>query len=268
MCSAPKNKEQQKMYQQGFAWEKENSGAKKEVKIVNKGLNLFGEYFDFGSKKAVIIISGRSEACEYSYFFAKPYKELGFNVLVIDNRAHGLSDGKYLTAGIKECSDLHCWTKFLCDNFVVEKVVYHGICIGAATALYLLTGENSPKCVSALVADGMFSTFYESFKNHIVAMKLLPFPVLQEVALFMKWFSNADIKNIGPIFCIQKLKTPILFLHSKEDVFSLPKTAQILYTKCQSKKQIVWFEKGCHSHIRINNQTKYDKAIKEFLKDL
>ena len=72
----------------------------------------------------------------------------------------------------------------------------------------------------------------------------------------------------GPIKRIGNMKKPILFIHSKEDVFSLPEKAQALYDKCQSEKKLVWFEHGAHSRVRINDPEGYDKAIVDFYTDL
>ena len=55
--------------------------------------------------------------------------------------------------------------------------------------------------------------------------------------------------------------------NGKEDVFSLPEKAIELYEKCGSDmKELVWFEKGDHSQLRISNEESYDKEIREFLR--
>lgn len=263
-CSYVVDDEQVRMYDQGIAWAEENKAAQKPVDVYSGKYHLFGEYFDFGFKKAVIIIAGRSEGCTYSYYFAKPYKESGFNVLVIDNRAHGLSDGRYNCVGIKEYADIIAWAKLLHDDLNNESVICHGICIGSAAALYAMTCADAPDYLNGLVAEGMFMTFYESFRNHMIADKRPLFPVLGEVMLLMRIFSGVNVKKHGPVYCINKMKKPVLFLHSKADKFSLPETVPSLYEMCGGPKQLVWFEKGAHSHIRINNEADYDKAIIDF----
>ena len=265
-CSETKDKEQVQMYAAGLEWEKENHEYKQEVSICNDGFKLCGEFFNFGFEKAVIIISGRSEGCTYSYYFSKPYKELGYNVLVIDNRGHGFSDGKYLTCGLKEYTDILAWGKFLNQTYSIKSILLHGICVGAATSLYVLVSENAPEYFCGMIVEGMYTTFYDSFKNHIIEKKHSTFPALQEVFILIKLFARVDAKNNGPVYCIDKLKKPILFLHSKQDKFSLPEEAERLYELCTAPKKMVWFQKGVHSHIRINNEEEYDKAIIEFVR--
>ena len=66
---------------------------------------------------------------------------------------------------------------------------------------------------------------------------------------------------------IDKVRLPVLFLYGKEDKYSLPEKSQILFDKCGSpNKQIVWFEHGAHSRLRLVNTEAYDKAVTNFVK--
>ena len=267
-CSIPDDKEYKNMFDIGIAWDGQYASKKTAVDIVNDGYHLFGEYFDFGQNKAVIIIAGRMESLLYSYFFAEPYRVAGYNVLVIDNRSHGLSEGKVCSLGCKEYSDIIAWGKFLHDKLSNESVVLHGICIGGSTALFALTDKNCPDYMSAMVAEGMYTTFYESFKNHLIEKKKPVFPTALLMMMYIRLFSGVNVLTNGPIKRIDKLTKPILFIHSKQDIFSLPEKAQLLYNKCRAKKELVWFNKGEHSRVRINDINGYDNAIISFLSGL
>ena len=65
---------------------------------------------------------------------------------------------------------------------------------------------------------------------------------------------------------MKSVDIPLLFIHSKNDKYSLPENMEIVYNTAKTdKKKIVWFEEGTHSHIRNNATEKYDGAIKDFL---
>ena len=261
------NEEQQKMFDEGEEFFKENESFCKQISIKSGKYSLVGEYFDFGFDKAVIIIPGRMETCLYSLYFAKPYKESGYNVLAIDNRSHGLSDGRYNTVGLKEYEDIIAWSKKLHDDLGVKEIVYHGLCIGSATALYALTSENAPDYAKALIAEGMYTDFRELFKNQLIARKKPLFPAVSEVMCMLSVVSGKNVAKNGPISCIGKMKRPVLFVYGKKDVFSTPEIAEKVYSACSSKKRLTWFDEGVHSHLRINAPEKYDNEIKEFLKN-
>ena len=60
----------------------------------------------------------------------------------------------------------------------------------------------------------------------------------------------------------------VLFLYGEKDIFSIPEKSRQLFAACASEnKKLVWFDKGGHSHLRINNTEKYDRTIIEFLKE-
>jgi esterase/lipase len=65
---------------------------------------------------------------------------------------------------------------------------------------------------------------------------------------------------------IHKYDKPLLMLHGKSDLYSLPSEAEKLYDKCPSEhKNIVWFEGGKHSQLRYQNTELYDQSISEFI---
>ena len=121
----PENAEQLEMWNRGLSWAEsvgidtkgtaggvlKEYGNISDIVIENDGFRLYGQYIDLGFDRAVIIIPGRCESLMYSYYFAKPYQEAGFNILVIDIRCHGLSTGKYDYVGIGEDSDMIAWAK-------------------------------------------------------------------------------------------------------------------------------------------------------------
>ena len=269
VCSAPENEEQFSMWNEGIKWADQYRDKITEVQIESDGFKLFGEFFDFGSNKCVIILPGRCESLVYSYYFAKPYKEAGFNVLVIDTRCHGKSEGKYNTIGVKESHDVIAWAKFLNENYNINEIWCHGICIGTASAIFALTNKNCPKYIKGLVTEGCFISFRETFKQHMIADKRPLFPVLDLVMLYINKYTKTNVYTQKPIKEIAKIgdNVKVLFLYGKKDIFSLPEKSQKLFNKCGSKnKKLVWFSEGGHSHLRINNTEKYDDAIIDFIR--
>ncbi|WP_407383651.1 alpha/beta hydrolase [Ruminococcus sp.] len=267
-CSIPDDEEYQRMFDIGIAWDQQYASYKHPVEIVSDGLKLVGEYFDFGSETSVIIIAGRMESLLYSYYFAEPYRRLGYNVLVIDNRAHGLSEGRFLSLGFKEYRDILRWGELLHDTFHQKNIVIHGICIGSSVGLFALCAPECPSYFRAMAAEGMFTCFKDNFVNHLIDGHHPVQPATFLVTLYIRLFTGADVVHDGPLYRIDKLKKPILFLHSKEDVFSLPSEVQQVYDRCQSQKKLVWFEKGAHSRVRINAPERYDETVVDFFREL
>lgn len=268
-CSCATNEEHVIMFEEGIAWgEKYRSYASVE-QIENDNLKLCGEYFDFGNDKCAVILQGRAESLLYSYYFAEPYRNLGFNVLVIDTRGHGESEGYFNGCGITESRDVTAWVKHIEKKYDIHSFVLHGICIGSASVFLAATKKDFPKSVKALVAEGTFHSFYESFKEHLKELKKPVYPVVWQMQLICKRRFGIDVKKESPIEVADKFTLPLLLMSGKCDLYSLPEKCKSLFDKCASStKQLVTFEKGAHSHLRINAVSKYDNTIKNFLEDI
>ena len=266
-CSDPTHYDQVIMFNEGISWADENKKFIKEIKINSDGYNLFGEYFDFGFDKAVIIVAGRTESLLYSYYYAKPYKEAGYNVFVFDKRAHGLSDGKYEDCGHHSYIDVINFAKELHTKFNAKEIILHGICIGASVCLFAITNKNCPNYITKLITDGMYSTFRNSFKRHMKVDSRQTFLILDEIMLLALIHSKANFTFNGPYYQIKKMKKPILMIYTSNDLYSTVKDGEKMLSRCPSdNKKLVVYEKGLHSHVRSHNKEEYDKEIKEFIK--
>lgn len=255
-----------KMDAEGMAWHKANADKKIDVHIVRDGCNLYGEYYDFGSDKCAMILSGRTESLRYGYYFAQPYAAAGLNILVVDPRAHGLSDGEFNTLGFEESKDDLAWVKHIHEKFGVNAFIFHGLCIGAAGGMLAITSEGCPDYVAGLVTEGMFPCFRESMRNHLIERKRMMFPFLQCIDFWAKHYTGHKM-NKGPIHVIHKMHKPLLMLHSKEDRYSKPHFAQIMYDTCPStEKKLKWYDTGRHSMLRPTHKEDYDREITEYLK--
>lgn len=266
VCSAPDNPEQMKMWNDGIEYMSQFEDKKEDVQITNDGLKLYGEFFNFGSKKTVLFLCGRCECAFYAYYYAKPYIECGYNTLFIDPRAHGLSEGKLSTAGIKEGQDAVEWMKFLRDQKGQEKIVLHCVCVGGPAGLIAATSEEGRPLVERLVFDGLFINFKESYKRHYVDLGHKTFPVYYQIWFWFRVYTGVSASYSNPYKFLQDVDVPVLFIHTKKDKFSLPENTQKLFDVTKSKdKKLVWFDVGSHSHIRSNATEEYDNAIKDFL---
>lgn len=268
-CSCATNEEHVRMFEEGIAWGDKYRSYAVEEQIKNDGLKLCGEYFDFGNDKCAVILQGRAESLLYSYYFAEPYRAMGFNILVIDTRGHGESEGYFNGCGITESRDVTAWVKHIEKKYNIHIFVLHGICIGSASVFLASVKKDFPESVKALVAEGTFHSFYESFKEHLKELKKPVYPVVWQMRKICKKRFNIDVKKEAPIEVADRFTLPLLLMSGKCDLYSLPEKCKTLFDKCASEtKRLVTFEKGAHSHLRINAVEKYDNTIKNFLEDI
>ena len=223
-CSFPDDAEQVQMWNDGIAWMERNRAHITQLQIENDGFKLFGEYFDFGADRCVIILPGRCESLVYSYYFAPPYEKAGFNVLVIDTRCHGKSDGIYNTIGLQESRDVLAWAKLVHEQFGNREIYFHGICIGTSSGLFALTAKDAPDYLRGLVTEGCYISFNETFKRHMMALNRPLFPVLPLVMRQIYRNTGTNVYKYKPLSAIAKVKPDcrVLFLYGEKDIFSIP----------------------------------------------
>lgn len=254
------------MFNQGMKWREENISHKIDVEVISENTKLAGEYFDFGFKKAVILMPGRTETCYYACYYAETYRKAGYNILTIDPRAHGLSEGKILTLGKLEGLDLLKWSELLHDKFHIETIVLYGLCGGGTASLVALTNKNCPSYIKGFISDGMFYSFFNVYRRHIIDEGHPVYPVIWEVLAKIKHRNGVNPYKITPKYLIRDNKVPTLFLTGEKDKFAIPAEAHKLYELCGSKnKQIFEIKNARHSHLRYDNLEDYERFVIPFL---
>jgi len=125
------------------------------------GLKLTGRLYRFSDDARVEILfhGWRSSGIRDSSGGAKIARDLGYNLLIVDQRAHGDSDGNTITFGIKEKYDCVDWVRFVIGIFGEDvKILLGGVSMGAATVLMAAGLDELPHQVKAITADCGYSS--------------------------------------------------------------------------------------------------------------
>lgn len=254
------------MFNQGMAYRESVLDHIKEVSITSLGDKLVGEYYDFGFRKAIIVLPGRAETCYYAAYYASTFIKAGYNVLAIDPRAHGLSEGKILTLGFLESIDTIEWAKFLHNEFGIEHICLYGLCGGGTCASLAFTSKDCPSYVDSFVADCIYYSFYDVNKRHIKDEGKPIYPFIFLMMHKIKKYCHVSGYKAAPIKMIKNVKVPTLFLAGENDIFSIPTKVEKLYKRSGSKKkQFVIVPHARHSHLRYDNLEVYEENVINFL---
>ena len=266
--SEPGNADLETMWERGCAWAEENKEFKKDVEVMSfDGLKLVGEYYDFGNKDTVIIMPGRRECLMYSYFYAAPYRNVGVNVLVIDQRAHGLSEGTYSTCGILEGKDVIEWCNYLHDIHGQEGIFLHGVCVGSCCSTNTIRDERCPKFIKGIIFDSAFINYKEIYGNHMLELGHKLGIVWRFIWKWFTHFTGCDIDDSAPLKYMDKVTLPSCFIWGKKDVYCIPEKSELIWEKCTSEnKERHWFEDGTHSKLRLHDSNKYDEIVSNFIR--
>lgn len=127
------------------------------------GLTMKGLFYPGTTNKTVIWIHGyTSHAERESAFPGLFYHSMGYNVLIPYLRAHGPSEGKYISFGPLECMDMKRWIDKV-NSRIPGSILIHGLSMGGGIALDLASVElENVKCI---LADAPTHSIPEFFFN-------------------------------------------------------------------------------------------------------
>lgn len=228
------------------------------------GLKLKALYYPGTTDKTVIWIHGyTSHAERESAFPGLFYHSLGFNVLIPYLRAHGPSEGKYISFGPMEALDMRRWVAKVNEKIPQGQILLHGLSMGGGIALDLATVEienvkclvvDAPTCdIGKLLQHVTMGSFKKDHK------KVLPHVYRR----YQKEF-HADARNFDRIENIKKGCYPILLTAgSMEEMDELLMQLE----RNNPMETTVLILPGCNHGNGMYKQTEmYQTAIKTFVK--
>ena len=232
------------------------------------GIKLAARYYDNNSEKTILLFHGYRSSAAHDFSCAvSMYYNFGFNVLLVDQRSHGKSEGKLITFGVKESDDVHSWIEFLNAKFSPKEIILSGISMGATTVLLSLKNP-LPDNVKGIIADCGFTSPVDIIKKvakqsfKIDADFFIPF-----LDFACKIFGRFSIKNISTVNTVKNSKIPIAFIHGKKDDFVPCEMSEKAFSSCGEKGRIIISKEAGHGISFLVDTELVVIEIYKFLKE-
>ncbi|MBR5279653.1 MAG: alpha/beta hydrolase [Clostridia bacterium] len=186
------------------------------------------------------------------------------NMLIMDHRAHGSSEGKYRTFGVKESKDVLTWAQWASQKAPGLPIYLDGISMGCSSVL-MAASLPLPKEVVGIIADCGYTSPKEIFTHVLKLWFHLPaFPILPIAGIFCKIIAGFSIYEDTRKH-IPHCTLPILFLHGADDHFVPTVMSQQNYQVCTSPyKSIKITEGAAHGESYLMDKEGCQTHIKEF----
>nr|WP_206762465.1 alpha/beta hydrolase [Clostridium perfringens] len=250
-----------------------NSASKEDITLKSfDGLNLTSTLImnENPTNKFIVLVHGVSICYVGSLKYFDIFYKNGFNVLIVNQRRHGKSEGKYSTYGFYEKYDVNMWIEYLKSRFGNDIILgLHGESMGAGTVMETIPLNDSIKFV---IEDCGYSNFHEligfqithAYKNRLVRKILRPSLIFAN--FFMKTKAKFSMKKIVPIDIVASTSLPMIFIHGKEDYFVPWYMAVDLYkAKTKGYKELYLVEGAKHAEALEVNKILYEKKIMTFI---
>jgi pimeloyl-ACP methyl ester carboxylesterase len=225
------------------------------------------------SSRTAIIVHGYADAKVGGIAWAPTFRTLGYNVLAVDLRAHGESEGTQTTAGFFERHDL----SQVIDQLRLQQpastreLILFGVSLGAAVVGATAAMRTD---LSAVIMDCPYSDYISAAKTHARANGM-PGPLFQRIGI--KWaqkLSGADFLACSPVKVIPTLACPLMVIHGADDLFVDPADmdaveAAMKLRPPQLAPTVYWRAAGTHHVLALRTDSvEFRRRIEAFLSEV
>jgi len=263
----PKQEDVYKKYDYIKSQEEWVNSTEKQELIINSfdNLKLAGTIFKNNSDKWIILVHGYTGSQERVYDRAQAFHEAGFNVLTVDCRGCGKSEGNYMTMGWFDRLDILAWTEKVKEISPGSKVALYGVSMGGS-AVMMASGEKLPDNVKVIIEDCGYNTVKEIFTYQLkLQYNLSPFPVINALDAVTKIRGKFSISEASSAKQLKKNKLPILFIHGTKDTFVPVKHVYEVLNVTTTEKDLYIVNGAPHNHCFSSDPETYISRCLEFI---
>lgn len=241
-----------------------------KVTITTKdGVRLYGRYYHVNDGAPIVIMfhGYRGSSFRDGMGAFKISRDNGYNILMVDQRAHRESSGKTITFGVKERYDCLEWVRHVISHFGKEtQIILVGLSMGASTVL-MATGLDLPNNVKGVIADCGYSAPKDILGKVIGMMKLPVEPVYLLVRLSAMLFGGFDPDSASATEALRNCKIPVLLIHGEGDHLVPCEMSRMNYEACNSEeKEIFTVPDAEHGMSYLLDEKGYRERVEAFLK--
>lgn len=195
---------------------------KEETAITSfDGLNLLGTIFrqEEASHQWMIMVHGYMTERTFMYDFAYDIYQYGFNILAVDCRGSGESDGEYTSMGWLDRLDIKQWCEEITAQDLDCGIALFGISMGGATVM-MASGEELPSNVKCIVEDCGYTAVDDILAFQLKQIFHLPkFPLINAADSVTRLRGGFSLFDASAVDQLKKNTRPILFIHGDADAF-------------------------------------------------
>jgi uncharacterized protein len=180
----------------------------------------------------VVVLHGIADSRVSTAGFAPMFLDQGYAVLLPDSRAHGASEGRFVTYGLLEKYDVIAWANWMkragCGNLYGL-----GESLGASI---LIEAAAVQSVFAAIVAECPYADLRETAEYRVRQMLRMPafvaFPAakvaVSSAMLYASWVHGLNFRQVSPIRSIARAASPILLIHGLKDFRTPPSNSERL----------------------------------------
>ncbi len=208
------------------------------------------------AKGTVLYLHGNAENISTHFVNVGWMPAAGFNVLALDYRGYGGSEGRPSLPGIQ--LDIDAAMRALLERPHVDpdRIIVFGQSLGGALAIYYVAHSSYREHVRAVIADSAFAGYRLVAKEKMAAFFVTwPLQWLPQFTVDDDYSPIASVAAVSPI--------PLLLIHGERDTVVSPHHSELLFEMAQQPKTL-WRIPDA-GHIGALRHTEVRKRLAAFL---
>ena len=193
---------------------------------------------------------------------ANEFTRMGYNVFLLDFRAHGNSEGHTCTIGFNEAEDVKLTYDLLRKNGE-KNVVLWGTSLGAATITRTINEYNIKP--EKIILELPFGSLEEAVKARLRMMHLPSQPFATLLTFWGSVENGFWAFNHKPSEYAKKINCPVLLQFAKNDIRVTQKERDDIYNNITAPKQMVLYENSAHESLCNKENAKWVATVSAFL---
>ncbi len=220
------------------------------------------------SEKTVVLVHGFHGSPAIDFGGIAPfYHETGVNILLVNDRGHEPSGGRFLGFGWRDRRDIVLWTKQIVKLVGADsKILLHGVSMGAAAVMMASGEEDLPEQVKGIVEDCGFTSVQEEFMH--VFPKTFAFlkkPVIAAASLYSKILNGFFFSEASAEKQLEKNTRPVLFIHGSNDDFVPTNMVYDVYNAARGEKELYICPDAAHALSFDHDPETYSSHLASFM---
>ncbi len=191
-------------------------------------------------------------------------REAGRNVLLINQRCHGGSEGHTITFGILERQDVLAWVSYANSRFGKVPMLLNGVSMGAATVL-MVSAMELPENVRGIIADCPYdapSNIIQKVLGQDMGMPVrVQYPLIHLGGIV---YGRFNLEAASPIQAVTEATVPILLIHGDDDRFVPYEMSCNLHAAAPEKIEFHTIPGAGHALNYVHSPESYTRIINAF----
>lgn len=221
---------------------------------------LFAWFLPGATGKATVLIQhGWGGNAELMLPLAQPFAAAGYNVLLLDARCHGNSDGDTFASMPRFAEDIHSGVEWLRQRQGRRHpIVLLGHSVGAGAVLLAASRRGDIAAVITLSA----------FAHPVLMMGRMlqraPKPLTALILAYVQWVIGHRFHDIAPVTTICRVHCPVLLVHGADDT-TIPHTDTLaIKNGCRRENIELLLVEGA-DHDSVERVEEHGGELVEFL---